>query len=96
MFAVFLLPGATLELLELTGSLTSSPSRYGPFLLGAALLLGVRTKHTLAVTSLTLVCLAYGLMLLGNIDGVTNVGVHLLLTAAALYFVRHNKCELLR
>lgn len=69
---------------------------YIEILLGAALLLGVRTKHTLAVTSLTLVCLAYGLMLLGNIDGVTNVGVHLLLTAAALYFVRHNKCELLR
>lgn len=34
---MFLLPGATLELLELTGSLTNAPSRYGPFLLGAAL-----------------------------------------------------------
>jgi len=69
---------------------------YIEILLGLALFLGVRTKHTLAIISLTYVSLAYGLMLLGNIDGVTNIGIHLLLTAAALYFVRHNKCELLR
>ena len=69
---------------------------YIEILLGTALLLGIRTKHTLAVTSLIYVCLAYGLMLLGHIDGVTNNGVHLLITAAALYFVRHNKFELLR
>ena len=92
--------------IEVFSSGTNLPAfLYAPFLysiayvevlLGLALFLGIRTKHTLAIISLIFVSLAYGLMLLGNIDGVTNVGIHLLLTAAALYFVRHNKCELLR
>jgi hypothetical protein len=34
---VVLLPGAALELVELLGRLTSAPTRYGPFLLGAGL-----------------------------------------------------------
>ncbi len=69
---------------------------YAEILLGFALLLGIRTKYTLALISMTYVSLGYGLMLLGSNDGATTIGIHLLLTAAALYFVRHNKCELLR
>ncbi len=78
---------------------------HGPYLhtlayleiaLGLMLLLGVRTKYALAATSLTYVSIAYGLMLRGSIDGVNGIGIHLLISAAALYFVRHNKCELLR
>lgn len=69
---------------------------YVEILLGVALFLGIRTKHTLAIISFTYVSLGYGLMLLGSTDGVANIGIHILLTAAALYFVRHNKCELLR
>ena len=37
MLALFLLPGAGLELLELMSTLASSPMRYGPFLTGAVL-----------------------------------------------------------
>ncbi len=50
----------------------------------------------LALTALTWVSLAFGMMLLGNSSVVNGIGTHLLLTAAALYFVRHNKLELLR
>lgn len=64
--------------------------------LGLLLLLGIRTKHALALTALTYVSLAYGMMLLGNSSVVNGIGTHLLLTAAALYFVRHNKFELVR
>jgi uncharacterized membrane protein YphA (DoxX/SURF4 family) len=69
---------------------------YVEIILGTLLLLGIRTKHTLALTALTYVSLAYGMMLLGNNNGISVIGTHLLLTAAALYFVRHNKFELVR
>ncbi len=64
--------------------------------LGALLLLGIRTKHVLAVYALTLVSLAYGQMLLGNGDKVSQIAILLLMNIAALYFVRHNKLEALR
>lgn len=64
--------------------------------LGLLLLLGTRTKHALALTAMTYVSLAYGMMLLGNSSGISAIGTHLLLTVAALYFVRHNKLELVR
>lgn len=69
---------------------------YVELILGLMLLLGARTKHALALTALTYVSLAYGMMLLGNSSTVNGIATHLLLTAAALYFVRHNKLELLR
>lgn len=69
---------------------------YIEIILGTLLLLGIRTKYTLAFISLTFVSLGYGLMLLRNSDGVGTIGIFILLTAAALYFVRHNKFELLR
>ena len=65
-------------------------------ILGLLILLGVRTKHALALTALTYVSLAYGKMLQGDIATVNGIATHLLLVAAALYFVRHNKLELLR
>lgn len=64
--------------------------------LGILLLLGVKTKYVLALYGLTFVALAFGLMLQANHTGVTNIGIHILITAAALYFVRHNKLELKR
>lgn len=69
---------------------------YFEILVGAALLLGIKTKYALAVMSLTYVSIGYGLMLINNFDGTATIGTYLLLNAAALYFVRHNKCELLR
>jgi len=55
-----------------------------------------KTKYALALTALTYVSLAFGQMLLGGNDKVTSIGIHLMITAAALYFVRHNKLEALR
>jgi thiosulfate dehydrogenase (quinone) large subunit len=69
---------------------------YVEIILGFALLLGVKTKRMLAITALTYVSLGYGMMMLGNQATINGIGVHLLITAAALYFVRHNKFELLR
>jgi len=69
---------------------------YVELILGIALLAGAKTKYALALTALTYVSLAFGQMLLGGNDKVTSIGIHLMITAAALYFVRHNKLEALR
>lgn len=69
---------------------------YVEIVLGLLLILGIKTKYTLALFSLTFVGLGFGLMLLGNTSGVGTIGIYILLTSAALYFVRHNKFELLR
>ena len=69
---------------------------YLEIILGLLLLAGVKTKYTLALVALTFVSLAYGQMLLANNDAIAAIGTHLLLTAAALYFLRHNKLEALR
>ncbi len=88
------------------GSKTNLPAfLYSPYLhslayveivLGFLLLAGVKTKYTLALISLTYVSLGYGLMLLGNPNPIGTIGIYILLSSAALYFVRHNKFELLR
>ncbi len=72
---------------------------YVEILLGLLLLVGVKTKWVLASISLTLVSLAYGQMVLGTQESgavVNQIAIYLLVTAAALYFVRHNKFESLR
>jgi len=69
---------------------------YIEVLLGLALFLGVKTKYALALTSLTYVSLAFGQMLIGGNDKITGIALHLIMTSAALYFVRHNKLEAMR
>lgn len=72
---------------------------YVEILLGLLLLVGVKTKWVLALIGLTLVSLAYGKMLLGTMESrvvVNQIAIYLLVNAAALYFVRHNKFESLR
>lgn len=69
---------------------------YIEIVLGILLLAGVKTKYVLALIALTYVSLAYGNMLLSDNDQISSIGIHLLITAAALYFVRHNKLEALR
>ncbi|MBK1879226.1 DoxX family protein [Pelagicoccus mobilis] len=69
---------------------------YVEIILALLLLVGVKTKWALALISLTYVSLAFGQMVLGNHDKVTEIGTYLLFTTAALYFVRHNKFEALR
>lgn len=72
---------------------------YIEIILGLLLLAGVKTKWVLALIALTLVSLAFGQMLLGTAQArvtVSQISLYLLVTAAALYFVRHNKFESLR
>lgn len=69
---------------------------YVEIILGTLLLLGVKTKYVLALFALTFVSLAFGQMLLGDGSEVNELAVLLLVNAAALYFVRHNKLEALR
>ena len=69
---------------------------YLQIILSILLLAGVKTKWALALTAMTYVSLAYGQMVLGNNEKVTEIGTYLLFTTAALYFVRHNKFEALR
>ncbi len=69
---------------------------YWNLLLGISLLLGLKTKYALALSALTLVSVSLGMMLIGDPALVNHLGIHLLMTTAGLYFVRHNKLELLR
>ncbi len=69
---------------------------YVEIALGILLLAGIKTKYVLALIALTFVSLAFGKMLLSESPAIADIGVHLLITAAALYFVRHNKLEALR
>ncbi|MBC2606889.1 DoxX family membrane protein [Pelagicoccus albus] len=69
---------------------------YVEIVLGILLLVGVKTKWVLALIALTFVSLAYGQMVLGDNSKVDDIGLYLLFTSAALYFVRHNKLEALR
>tara|TARA_B110000037_G_C17010010_1_gene460891 strand:- start:5 stop:460 length:456 start_codon:yes stop_codon:yes gene_type:complete len=69
---------------------------YVQIILGVLLVLGVKTKYVLALFALTFVSLAFGKMCLSDHQTVTSIGIHLLITCAALYFVRHNKFELKR
>ncbi|MCH6255268.1 DoxX family membrane protein [Puniceicoccaceae bacterium K14] len=69
---------------------------YIQLLLGLALLLGIKTKYTLALFAAMFVSLAFGKMCQGDQQVVNNFGVYLLVNSAALYFVRHNKLELVR
>ncbi|MBD5781589.1 DoxX family membrane protein [Pelagicoccus sp. NFK12] len=93
---------STFEKTDLPGFLVSLYAYsigYLEILLGLLLLLGVKTKWVLALIALTLVSLAYGQMLLGTQESgtaVSQISIYLLVTAAALYFVRHNKFESLR
>jgi thiosulfate dehydrogenase [quinone] large subunit len=58
--------------------------------LGAALLLGVKTRCTLVLTGLVYVGLSFGLMAVQESEGVTWLAVHVGLIAGALVLVRHN------
>jgi uncharacterized membrane protein YphA (DoxX/SURF4 family) len=68
---------------------------YVEIILGALLLAGIKTKYMLALVGLTLVSLAFGQMLLKG-SSLNEIGILLIMNAAGLYFVRHNKLEILR
>ena len=62
--------------------------------LGAALLLGLKTRMTLFLAGLVYVGLSFGLMAVQESEGVAWLGIHLALFAGALVLVRHNRLAL--
>jgi len=67
---------------------------YALIVLGAALLLGLRTRTTLFLTGLVYVALSFGLMAVQESEGVAWLGVHVAMLAGALALVRHNRFSL--
>ena|SRR5450432_2774435 len=62
--------------------------------LGAALILGLKTRITLFLTGLTYVGLSFGLMAVQESEGVAWLGIHVALLAGALCLVQHNRLAL--
>jgi len=64
--------------------------------LGAALLLGVKSRATLILTGLLYVALSFGLMAVQENEGVAWLAVHVILIVGALLLVRHDRFALWR
>ena len=69
---------------------------YALVLLGAALLLGLKTRAVLILTGLTYVALSFGLMAVQESEGVAWLGIHVGLVAGALVLVRYDRFALWR
>ncbi len=67
---------------------------YALVILGAALLLGLKTRATLILTGLLYVGLSFGLMAVQESEGVAWLAIHVGLIAGALLLVRHNRFAL--
>jgi thiosulfate dehydrogenase [quinone] large subunit len=63
-------------------------------LLGALLLLGVKTRATLVLTGLLYVGLSFGLMAVQENEGIAWLAIHVGLIAGALVLVRHDRFAL--
>ena len=64
---------------------------YALVVLGAALLLGVKTRLSLTLTGLVYVGLSFGLMAVQESEGVAWLAIHVGLIAGALMLVRHDR-----
>ena len=62
--------------------------------LGAALLLGIKTRCMLFLTGLVYVGLSFGLMAVQESEGVAWLGIHVAMIAGALALVRYNRFSL--
>jgi thiosulfate dehydrogenase [quinone] large subunit len=67
---------------------------YALLLVGAAVLLGLKTRVALFLAGLLFVGLAFGLMAVQENEGVAWLGLHVGLCAGALVLVRHNRLAL--
>lgn len=74
------------------------PYTYGvsiiEIIIGAFLVLGIKTKWTLVFNGLLLISLGIGLRLIENHAGAANIGIYLTVTVLALILVRANRLEL--
>jgi thiosulfate dehydrogenase [quinone] large subunit len=64
---------------------------YVLIVLGAALLLGVKSRATLVLTGLTYVGLSFGLMAVQEGEGVAWLAIHVMMIAGALVLVQHDR-----
>lgn len=62
--------------------------------IGAAILLGIKTRAALFLGGLVYVGLGFGLMAVQEGEGVAWIGMQVLMFAFALTLVRHNRCAL--
>jgi thiosulfate dehydrogenase [quinone] large subunit len=62
--------------------------------LGAALLLGIKSRVTLVLTGLLYVGLSFGLMAVQENEGVAWLAIHVILIVGALLLVRHDRLAL--
>ena len=69
---------------------------YALVLLGAAMLLGIKTRVTLTLTGLVYVSLSFGLMAVQESQGVAWLATQIGLIVGALLLVRHDRFALLR
>lgn len=67
---------------------------YVLIILGAALLLGIKTRTTLILTGLVYVGLSFGLIAVQEGEGVAWLGMHVVMIVGALVLVRHNRFSL--
>jgi thiosulfate dehydrogenase [quinone] large subunit len=65
-------------------------------LTGVMLLIGLGTRLSLFIQGLIYVALTVGLILIGQNDGISWLGIHVALVAFALTLARHNKLALLK
>jgi thiosulfate dehydrogenase [quinone] large subunit len=65
-------------------------------LTGVMLLIGLGTRFSLFVQGLIYVALTVGLILIGQNDGISWLGIHVALVAFALTLARYNKLALLK
>lgn len=65
----------------------------GPLLiiLGIMLFLGICSRATLFVMGVLYVSLTFGFVLINQSEGITHLGVHILITVAALLLVKHDR-----
>jgi thiosulfate dehydrogenase [quinone] large subunit len=71
--------------------LFAAPLGYILLVLGAALLLGIKSRCILILTGLLYVGLSFGLMAVQENEGVAWLGIYIGLIAGALLLVRHNR-----
>ena len=74
--------------------LFAEPLGYLLIVLGAALLLGVKSRVILILTGLLYVGLSFGLMAVQENEGVAWLAIHVALIVGALLLVRHNRLAL--
>lgn len=67
------------------------PLGYVLFVLGVAILLGIKPRVTYFLMGLVYVALAFGLMVVQEGEGVAWLGVHVIMCVAALVLARHNR-----